>query len=337
MLTESSFAWRAVVSRGLRWGGLAWLGLCLTAAGFNPSVPGVIGPRTAEAVQDTPPTEPPPPETPASSEPSDKPVPEAAEPAESPTSSDDEVPVPEGDAGSSAAGQPASPPASREADDELTEDDLAEQIDPNRRPPLAEARDRLEQAIEKMRTAKDRLTQSDTGDDTRKLQNQAADELQKILDLLQQPPPPSQSQSQNQQQNQQQQQQNQQRNQQQRQSRSQQQRQQRQRQQQQRQSGSRRQRQQNRNRQLAQQQPQPGQQQPGERSESPQDAQEKLDPAQQKAAEEARRRAVANDVWGHLPPNVREALQKSFNERYLPKYEELVRRYYESLAEKQRD
>jgi hypothetical protein len=198
---------------------------------------------------------------------------------------------------------------------------------------MAEARERLEQAIEKMRSAKDRLTQSDTGDDTRKLQNQAADELQKILDLLQQPPPPSQNQNQ---QNQNQQQQNQQQNQQQRrnQSRS---RSQQQQQRQQRQSGSRRQRQQNRNRQLAQQQPQPAQQQPGERSENPQDSQDKLDPAQQKAAEEARRRAVANDVWGHLPPNVREALQKSFNERYLPKYEELVRRYYESLAEKQRD
>jgi len=221
------------------------------------------------------------------------------------------------------------------ADDELSEDDLIEQIDPNRRPPLAEARERLEQAIEKMRTAKDRLTQSDTGDDTRKLQTQAADDLQKILDLLQQPPPPSQSSSQNQNQQQQQQQQRQQQNQQQRQnqsrSRSQQQRQQRQQQQ----SGSRRQRQQNRNRQLAQQQPQP--QPGGERNENPQDSQDKLDPAQQKAAEEARRRAVANDVWGHLPPNVREALQKSFNERYLPKYEDLVRRYYESLAEKRRD
>ena len=226
--------------------------------------------------------------------------------------------------------------SSTNADDELSEDDLIEQIDPNRRPPLAEARERLEQAIEKMRTAKDRLTQSDTGDDTRKLQTQAADDLQKILDLLQQPPPPSQSSSQNQnQQQQQQQQQRQQQNQQQRQnqsrSRSQQQRQQRQ----QKQSGSRRQRQQNRNRQLAQQQPQP--QPGGERNENPQDSQDKLDPAQQKAAEEARRRAVANDVWGHLPPNVREALQKSFNERYLPKYEDLVRRYYESLAEKRRD
>ena len=234
--------------------------------------------------------------------------------------------------------QPVVPAETGTTETELTEDDLLEQIDPNRRPPLAEARERLEQAIEKMRSAKDRLSQSDTGDDTRTLQTQAADELQKTLELLQQPPPPSQSssQSQSQSKNQQQQQQQQQQNQQQRQrqnssrSRSQQ-----QRQQQQRQSGNRRQRQQNRNRQLAQQQPQP--QPAGERNDNPQEAQDKLDPAQQKAAEEARRRAVANDVWGHLPPNVREALQKSFNERYLPKYEDLVRRYYESLAEKRRD
>ncbi|MFM8580183.1 MAG: hypothetical protein ACKOFW_01640, partial [Planctomycetaceae bacterium] len=56
-----------------------------------------------------------------------------------------------------------------------------------------------------------------------------------------------------------------------------------------------------------------------------------------KTEEATKRRSDANDVWGHLPPTVREALQKSFNERYLPKYEELVRRYYESLAEKRRD
>lgn len=54
------------------------------------------------------------------------------------------------------------------------------------------------------------------------------------------------------------------------------------------------------------------------------------------SAEESRRQQIAKDVWGHLPPQIRDALQNSFSEKYLPKYDELVKRYYEALAEKDR-
>jgi len=53
-------------------------------------------------------------------------------------------------------------------------------------------------------------------------------------------------------------------------------------------------------------------------------------------AEVDRRRNLAQSVWGHLPPKVQEELQRSFSERFAPKYEELIRRYYEALAERPR-
>ena len=48
-----------------------------------------------------------------------------------------------------------------------------------------------------------------------------------------------------------------------------------------------------------------------------------------------RRRDLATAVWGHLPDRVREQLQQSYRERYLPGYEDLVEQYYEALAEEQ--
>lgn len=48
-----------------------------------------------------------------------------------------------------------------------------------------------------------------------------------------------------------------------------------------------------------------------------------------------RRRNLATSVWGHLPDRLREQMQQSYRERYLPGYEDLVERYYEILAEQQ--
>lgn len=45
-----------------------------------------------------------------------------------------------------------------------------------------------------------------------------------------------------------------------------------------------------------------------------------------------RRRALATAVWGHLPPRLRDKLHGAFSERFLPQYDELVRKYYEALA-----
>ena len=50
------------------------------------------------------------------------------------------------------------------------------------------------------------------------------------------------------------------------------------------------------------------------------------------AEETARRRKLEMDVWGHLPPHVREELLNTYGERMLPKYEHLVKRFYEALS-----
>lgn len=49
--------------------------------------------------------------------------------------------------------------------------------------------------------------------------------------------------------------------------------------------------------------------------------------------EAERKRQLEVDVWGHLPDSVRGELLNSFDERVLPSYEKLVRKYYEALAE----
>lgn len=54
-------------------------------------------------------------------------------------------------------------------------------------------------------------------------------------------------------------------------------------------------------------------------------------------AERKRQRQMLTDaVWGHLPPAVKEQLNRSFNDRYLPEYDAQIRRYYEALAARRR-
>jgi hypothetical protein len=42
---------------------------------------------------------------------------------------------------------------------------------------------------------------------------------------------------------------------------------------------------------------------------------------------------VLQRVWGHLPEKMREELQNSLSEQFLPKYEKLIEEYYKRLAE----
>ncbi len=46
---------------------------------------------------------------------------------------------------------------------------------------------------------------------------------------------------------------------------------------------------------------------------------------------------MLNAVWGHLPPSVREKMLSLSSDKYLPKYEDLARRYFEALAEPSRN
>jgi len=48
------------------------------------------------------------------------------------------------------------------------------------------------------------------------------------------------------------------------------------------------------------------------------------------------RNAYIKDAWGHLPPAMRQQLLNIYTEKFLPQYENQVRRYYEALAEQKK-
>jgi hypothetical protein len=168
--------------------------------------------------------------------------------------------------------------------------------------------DRLERAIEGMRQAQKRISDADTSGETQKIQQQVVKDLQGILALLKKQQQRQQSQSQNQKRDQNQQQ-------------------------------SERQKMQKdqtdpQNSGSKKNPDKSGDPRDGRRSDGKSaDSQERTDPARA-AAEKARRAQMVKDVWGHLPPHVREAMLNSASEKYLPKYEELVKKYYEALAQK---
>ena len=60
---------------------------------------------------------------------------------------------------------------------------------------------------------------------------------------------------------------------------------------------------------------------------------ERSDAERKAAAEAARKKKLEIDVWGHLPPHLRDQLLNTYGERMLPKYEHLVKQFYEALSE----
>ncbi len=63
------------------------------------------------------------------------------------------------------------------------------------------------------------------------------------------------------------------------------------------------------------------------------DSDERTDSERKAAAEAARKKKLEIDVWGHLPPHLRDQLLNTYGERMLPKYESLVKQFYEALSE----
>ena len=47
----------------------------------------------------------------------------------------------------------------------------------------------------------------------------------------------------------------------------------------------------------------------------------------------ARLQQILKQLWGHLPPKLRDQMQSSSIEEFLPKYEKLIEEYYTRLAE----
>lgn len=173
-------------------------------------------------------------------------------------------------------------------------------------------KDPIESAIEGMRNAQKRIAEKDTSAKTREVQEQVVKDLEKLIEQAKKPPqsPPPQSQnSQDQNQNPQ----------------------------------DRKQGQGRKN----SPQPEDGQkteeekqsdsgEAPGRQKSESEKARESSDEARaarEREAEMARRRDLVKDVWGHLPPALRQKLLNVSSDKSLPKYDELIRRYFESLAE----
>ena len=41
-------------------------------------------------------------------------------------------------------------------------------------------------------------------------------------------------------------------------------------------------------------------------------------------------------VWGHLPEKLRQQMSQYYKEQFMPKYGDLLRQYYSSLAEREK-
>ena len=54
------------------------------------------------------------------------------------------------------------------------------------------------------------------------------------------------------------------------------------------------------------------------------------------AAKTERRRVLVQEVWGHLPPDLKRRLMSVSDEKPLPKYQRSVERYFRALAERSR-
>lgn len=70
----------------------------------------------------------------------------------------------------------------------------------------------------------------------------------------------------------------------------------------------------------------------GQQSEHAKDSSAKSQTERKAAEEAARRRKLEMDIWGHLPVHLREELLSTYGERMLPKYEQMVKQFYESLS-----
>lgn len=166
----------------------------------------------------------------------------------------------------------------------------------------AETRKLSEQILQKTAGARDKLVGQEIGSETQKLQQDVVADLETLIELLKKspPPPPSTNSSSNsnssQDQSQQQQNSSSESESKSRKSKSQ-------------GSGS------------------------GRNRDRPQDSEERNGESRESKQRADRKQRLENDIWGHLPPALREELLNTYGERMLPQYEEFVRKFYEALSE----
>ncbi|MBS0266268.1 MAG: hypothetical protein JSS02_30340 [Planctomycetes bacterium] len=225
---------------------------------------------------------------------------------------DDEIPVPESQSATPTIPPSDTEPAAKSAAPEDSANDTEGEDDSDS---LEQATRHVQQALRAMQAARQRIEQSDTGTQTQQLQEQAVQNLERVLEIARQQQKKRGSQSQQNSSTQS------------------------------KPSGSQQKSSGPPERQNGQQKSAGKNSDNGDTTGSPTnrrragedgDAEDRADVARIPAAELARRRQAIKDVWGHLPPHVRDAMLNNLSEKYLPKYEDLVKKYYEELAEKNR-
>ncbi len=66
---------------------------------------------------------------------------------------------------------------------------------------------------------------------------------------------------------------------------------------------------------------------------SPRDSTSRVERGDAQPTERGDTKDVLRRIWGHLPEKLRDEMQSSFSEQFLPKYERLIEEYYKRLAE----
>jgi len=70
---------------------------------------------------------------------------------------------------------------------------------------------------------------------------------------------------------------------------------------------------------------------------SPRDSTNRIEHGSKESVETADVKDVLQRFWGHLPQRLRDEMQTSFSEQFLPKYERVIEEYYKRLAEERPD
>jgi hypothetical protein len=160
----------------------------------------------------------------------------------------------------------------------------------------------LQRAVDGMREAGKRIATRDTGSATREIQRQVVDELNKLIQMARQNQSPAQS----------------------------------------RPSQSSQQQDRAQELQKSEDQPEHGRKpqetqkrdpNAGDERKEAQDSQERAGRGKDGQVQTLIQRRLVDAAWGHLPIRLRQKLVNIYDEKTLPQYEELVRRYFEALAE----
>ena len=157
----------------------------------------------------------------------------------------------------------------------------------------------LVRITKKMREVEELIRQSKSGDATQERQQQIVKDLEKLIDQLEQQQQQQSSSSSSQQQQQQQ-------------------------------------AERDKVQQPGQKQPRPGQQQQaGESNKPAKDSTERQGKPEVHKPDMAQMRDLLKDIWGELPPRLRQQMMQSAVEKFLPKYELQIEEYFKTLSEEQ--